>query len=159
MSDAPQAIRCKERELFGNIEDLFQFHANQFMDTLNGYEQSPELVYLSFVTHVERLKELYTDYILNNVENNSLIDATEIKQHFETIRLKYKLEQNYSLQSMLIKPIQRITRYPLLLQQLMEYSNESRKDMQAALDKMLTITREANDRVHLKNFEAADVTA
>lgn len=70
--------------------------------------------------------------------------------------MRYKLEQNHSLQSMLIKPIQRITRYPLLLSQLMVHSSEKRQ-MQLAYEKMLSITREANDRVHLKNFEESDV--
>jgi hypothetical protein len=58
---------------------------------------------------------------------------------------------------MLIKPIQRITRYPLLLSQLMVHSTEKR-EMQMAYEKMLSITREANDRVHLKNFEESDVS-
>lgn len=80
---APQSIRCKEKELFGNIEDLFQFHANQFIEALNTYERTPELVYCCFCTYVERLKDLYTAYILNNVENNSIIDLPEVKQHFE----------------------------------------------------------------------------
>lgn len=71
--------------------------------------------------------------------------------------MRYKLEQNHSIQSMLIKPVQRITRYPLILSLMMEHTTESRKDMQIALNKILNITREANDRVHLKNFEAADV--
>jgi hypothetical protein len=60
---------------------------------------------------------------------------------------------------MLIKPVQRITRYPMLLSQLMKYSTENRKEMQAALDSMVNIPRIANDRVHLKNFEDSDVSS
>lgn len=58
---------------------------------------------------------------------------------------------------MLIKPLQRVTRYPLILNTLMAHSTEKR-EMQTAYDKVMSITREANDRVHLKSFEEADVS-
>lgn len=64
-------------------EDLLNFHANQFVDALKTYEHSPELVYCCFCTYVETLKDIYTEYILNNEENSSLIAAPEVKQHFE----------------------------------------------------------------------------
>lgn len=80
---APQAIHGKESELFGNLEKLYDFHANKFVDALKNYEQNPELVYCCFCMFAETLKELYTEYILNNEENNALIGALEVKQHFE----------------------------------------------------------------------------
>lgn len=39
----------------------------------------------------------------------------------------------------------------------MVHSSE-KKEMQLAYEKILSITREANDRVHLKNFEEAHVS-
>lgn len=63
-NSAPVSIQCKEKELFGNIEDLFQFHANQFLDALKTYEQNPELVYCCFCTYAEKLKDLYTGFVL-----------------------------------------------------------------------------------------------
>ncbi|KAI6182062.1 Kalirin [Aphelenchoides bicaudatus] len=153
---APQALRCKERELFGNVEDLYQFHSNQFIEALNTYEQTPELVYCCFGTYFERLKDLYVEYLLNRAENSSLIDPPDVTQYFNAIQQRYNLEQHHSLQSMLIKPFQRITHYKLILEKLMEHSTESRKDIKLALDKIFSILREANDRDHLNKLEAAD---
>lgn len=85
---APASIQNKEKELFANLEDLHQFHAEQFLDALKSYEQNPEFIYSCFCTYMEKLKDLYTEYILNSEENNSLIVGLESQQHFEVIFLK-----------------------------------------------------------------------
>ncbi|KAI6208362.1 hypothetical protein M3Y96_00107200 [Aphelenchoides besseyi] len=152
-SSLPVSLQKKEREIFGNIENLYHFHAGQLYRALSGYEHNPEEVGCCFYAYVEQLKEHYTDYILNNEENSSIINQPETIAVFDEIQRRHGLEPNHSLQSMLIKPIQRITRYPMLLGQFMKYTVGNRKDMETALDSMLGIPRAANDRVHLKHFE------
>uniref|UniRef100_A0A1I8BRB2 PH domain-containing protein n=1 Tax=Meloidogyne hapla TaxID=6305 RepID=A0A1I8BRB2_MELHA len=72
-SMCPLSIRGKEREIFGNIEELYQFHSNE----LYSYEQNPEDVGYCFIAWMEKLKELYADYCLNKEENNYLICLPE----------------------------------------------------------------------------------
>jgi len=73
----PLAIRGKEREIFGNIEELYQFHSKIFLSELYSYEQNPEDVGYCFIAWMEKLKELYADYCLNKEENNYLICLPE----------------------------------------------------------------------------------
>lgn len=58
---------------------------------------------------------------------------------------------------MLIKPVQRITRYKLLLEQIMHHSRTHTEAMQDALNVVVSIPRVANDQMHLKSFEDAQV--
>uniref|UniRef100_A0A915MQR7 Uncharacterized protein n=2 Tax=Meloidogyne incognita group TaxID=654580 RepID=A0A915MQR7_MELJA len=76
-SMCPLAIRGKEREIFGNIEELYQFHSKIFLSELYSYEQNPEDVGYCFIAWMEKLKELYADYCLNKEENNFLICLPE----------------------------------------------------------------------------------
>lgn len=65
----------KERELFGNVESLYSFHADQFCAALKSYEQNPEDVGCVFFSFVEQLTVLYTEYILNNEESSAIINS------------------------------------------------------------------------------------
>lgn len=72
-NSCPAALRNKDAEIFGNIEELFTFHSETFLNALIAYEKNPEDVGFCFIEWTERLKELYSDYCLNKEENNQLI--------------------------------------------------------------------------------------
>uniref|UniRef100_A0A915NCS1 PH domain-containing protein n=1 Tax=Meloidogyne floridensis TaxID=298350 RepID=A0A915NCS1_9BILA len=131
----PLAIRGKEREIFGNIEELYQFHSKIFLSELYSYEQNPEDVGYCFIAWMEKLKELYADYCLNKEENNFLICLPEAISMFSEIREQHNLEPCQDLQSLVIKPVQRITKY------------------HNAYEIVLSIPKLANDRMHLKISE------
>lgn len=92
----PMAIRGKEHEIFGNIEELYQFHQKSdistflktfiifsiFLSELIAYERNPEDVGYCFIEWMEKLKELYADYCLNKEENNYLICLPETIKMF-----------------------------------------------------------------------------
>ena len=65
-----------------------------------------------------------------------------------------------SLDSYLIKPIQRITKYQLLLKDLLtccEETSETRSETRDALDVMMSVPKKANDAIHLSLLEGLDV--
>ncbi|XP_030265719.1 guanine nucleotide exchange factor DBS isoform X4 [Sparus aurata] len=62
-----------------------------------------------------------------------------------------KLEHKLGLDSYLLKPVQRITKYQLLLKELLKYSKgrEGCDDLQEALSSILGILKAVNDSMHL----------
>ncbi|CAB1346445.1 unnamed protein product [Coregonus sp. 'balchen'] len=62
-----------------------------------------------------------------------------------------KLEHKLGLDSYLLKPVQRITKYQLLLKELLKYSKgcEGSEDLQEALTSILGILKAVNDSMHL----------
>lgn len=61
-----------------------------------------------------------------------------------------KLGHKLPLPAYLLKPVQRITKYQLLLKDLLRYSDESKcgKELQQALDCMLIVLKCVNDSMH-----------
>lgn len=62
-----------------------------------------------------------------------------------------KLDHKLSLDSYLLKPVQRITKYQLLLKEMLKYSKscEGAEDLQEALSSILGILKAVNDSMHL----------
>uniref|UniRef100_A0A914I119 Triple functional domain protein n=1 Tax=Globodera rostochiensis TaxID=31243 RepID=A0A914I119_GLORO len=152
-SMCPMAIRGKEREIFGNIEELYQFHCSVFLGELVAYAMNPEDVGYCFIEWMEKLKELYADYCLNKEENNYLICLPETIKMFNDIREQNGIELSHDLQSLVIKPVQRVTKYHILLKELLKHCAKNSKEIKNAYEIVLSIPKLANDRMHLKSFE------
>ena len=61
-----------------------------------------------------------------------------------------------SLDSYLIKPIQRITKYQLLLKDLVSCCEDNRSETKDALDVMINVPKKANDAIHLSHLEGLE---
>lgn len=105
----PLALRGRRREIFSNIEEIYKFHEKIFLPELLKYETDPEGVGCSFTFHVDCLNELYTEYCTNKDtrDHKEIMDLPDFIQYFGKLRDKHSIE---NLPSMLIKPVQRITR-------------------------------------------------
>jgi triple functional domain protein len=57
----------------------------------------------------------------------------------------------------LIKPVQRITKYELLLQRLMSCCEESKGEVKEGYDLMCSVPKKANDAMHLSYLEELEV--
>lgn len=67
------------------------------------------------------------------------------------------------MDSYLLKPVQRITKYQLLLKELLKYSKgcDGSDDLQEALSSILGILKAVNDSMHLiaiTGYEVSDIT-
>uniref|UniRef100_A0A0N4ZX98 CRAL-TRIO domain-containing protein n=1 Tax=Parastrongyloides trichosuri TaxID=131310 RepID=A0A0N4ZX98_PARTI len=156
ISSLPGTLKGKEKEIFGNIEALTKFHSETFMKELEKYEENPEEVGNSFITWMDKLNELYTNYCVNKEQNNHIISMQECISFFNDVRQKNNLEHNKDLQSMVIKPVQRITRYRLMLEQLLKNAKSNIDEIKEAYDVVVDVPRRANDMIHLKRLEGYD---
>lgn len=53
--DVPQALRGKRAIIFGNIEKIFEFHSNYFLEELSRCENEPYKISQCFLSHVSKL--------------------------------------------------------------------------------------------------------
>ncbi|XP_008279259.1 guanine nucleotide exchange factor DBS isoform X4 [Stegastes partitus] len=144
----PSTLHSKKDILFGNMSEIYQFHKRTFLKELETYTDCPELVGRCFL---ERMKDLqiYEAYCQNKPRSESLWRQCSDCAFFQ--ECQKKLEHKLGLDSYLLKPVQRITKYQLLLKELLKYSKgcDGCDDLQEALSSILGILKAVNDSMHL----------
>uniref|UniRef100_A0A3Q1H7E7 Kalirin RhoGEF kinase a n=1 Tax=Acanthochromis polyacanthus TaxID=80966 RepID=A0A3Q1H7E7_9TELE len=111
VEEVPAGIANKEHVVFGNMQEIYDFHNNIFLKELVNYEQLPEDVGHCFVTWADKF-HIYVDYCKNKPDSSQLI-LEHAGTFFDDIQQRRGLAN--SISSYLIKPVQRITKYQLLL--------------------------------------------
>uniref|UniRef100_A0A8P4G4Y4 Uncharacterized protein n=1 Tax=Dicentrarchus labrax TaxID=13489 RepID=A0A8P4G4Y4_DICLA len=145
--DVPPGLNNKDDIVFGNIQDIYEFHNSIFLKELENYEQLPEDVGHCFVTWADKF-HMYVTYCRNKPDSSLLI-----QQHGEVQR-RHGLTN--SISSALIKPVQRITKYQLLLKELLACCEEGKGEIKEGLDVMLSVPKRANDAMHVSMLEGLE---
>lgn len=117
----------------------------------------PEDIGHCFVIYADQF-QIYVEYCKNK-ENSTkiLMEDSRFENFFEKLQRTDQLK--CSLDSYLIKPIQRITKYQLLLKDLLtccDETAETRSETRDALDVMMSVPKKANDAIHLSLLEGLD---
>ncbi|XP_041440176.1 guanine nucleotide exchange factor DBS isoform X3 [Xenopus laevis] len=143
----PSVLQNKKDVLFGNIEEICQFHNRIFLRELEYYRDYPELVGRCFLERMEDF-QIYEKYCQNKPRSESLWRQCSDAAFFQDCQRK--LDHKLSLDSYLLKPVQRITKYQLLLKEMLKYSKncEGAEDLQEALASILGILKAVNDSMH-----------
>ncbi|XP_072513532.1 guanine nucleotide exchange factor DBS isoform X4 [Salminus brasiliensis] len=144
----PITLHNKKDVLFGNMAEIYQFHNKTFLRELEAYTDCPELVGRCFLERMTDL-QIYEKYCQNKPRSESLWRQCSDCAFFQ--ECQKKLEHKLGLDSYLLKPVQRITKYQLLLKELLKYSKgcEGSEDLQEALSSILGILKAVNDSMHL----------
>ncbi|XP_064409238.1 triple functional domain protein isoform X3 [Latimeria chalumnae] len=152
VEEIPSGIVNKELIIFGNMQEIFEFHNNIFLKELEKYEQLPEDVGHCFVTWAEKF-QMYVTYCKNKPDSTQLI-LEHAGTYFDEIQQRHGLAN--SISSYLIKPVQRITKYQLLLKELLTCCEEGKGEIKDGLEVMLSVPKRANDAMHLSMLEGFD---
>ncbi|XP_028316644.1 triple functional domain protein-like isoform X3 [Gouania willdenowi] len=152
VEEIPPGILNKELTIFGNMQDLYEFHHNIFLKELEKYEQLPEDVGHCFVTWADKF-QMYVNYCKNKPDSTQLI-LEHAGNYFDEIQQRHRLANTIS--SYLIKPVQRITKYQLLLKELLTCCEEGKGEIKDGLEVMLSVPKKANDAMHLSMLEGFD---
>ncbi|XP_031701261.1 uncharacterized protein LOC116382385 isoform X1 [Anarrhichthys ocellatus] len=124
--DIPQDLRGKRGVIFGNLEKLYDFHSHYFLPELEACQREPGMVARCFLRHSESFG-LYALYS----KNKPLSDALILHRRHDIFKKKQQeLGDMMDLSSYLLRPIQRISKYSLLLQDMLALAGSYRpKDM------------------------------
>ncbi|CAI6350677.1 unnamed protein product [Macrosiphum euphorbiae] len=145
----PVILKGKSEVLFGNLESIHSFHNQFFLPALESCSSSIESVAVCFTDNREKLLQLYTYYCVNLTRSEELRETVgEDNPFFKACQ--EKLGHRLPLGAYLLLPMQRITKYQLLLKELLH--NEKNQNcitkLQKALDCMLLVLNNVNDNMH-----------
>ncbi|CAL7939051.1 unnamed protein product [Xylocopa violacea] len=141
-------------DLFSNIEDIYEFN-REFLKEIEKCNLDPVCVANTFIKHNSGFK-VYTEYCTNYPRTDAVL--TELMRQEETAQAfrerQTALHHALPLGSFLLKPVQRILKYHLLLENLSkeygadceqrENETEGRKAIEEALAAMTGIAKHIN---------------
>uniref|UniRef100_A0A3Q3K632 Kalirin RhoGEF kinase a n=1 Tax=Monopterus albus TaxID=43700 RepID=A0A3Q3K632_MONAL len=147
----PDDMKGKEKIVFGNIHQIYDWHRDFFVGELEkcleDHEHLPEL----FIKHERRL-HMYVIYCQNKPRSEFIV--AEYDTYFEGIQ--QDIQSRLAISDFLIKPIQRITKYQLLLKDFLKYSSKAGMDcekIEKAVDLMSQVPKLCNDMMNLGRLQ------
>ncbi|XP_039622090.1 proto-oncogene DBL isoform X2 [Polypterus senegalus] len=143
----PPLLRDKKSVLFGNMAEIYNFHSRIFLNALERCLETPERVGYCFLERKSNF-QMYEQYCQNKPRSELLWRQCSDSLFFQ--ECQKKLDHKLGLDSYLLKPIQRLTKYQLLLKELLKYSvsSEGSKELEEALEAMLQLLKSVNDSMH-----------
>nr|XP_032644350.1 LOW QUALITY PROTEIN: puratrophin-1 [Chelonoidis abingdonii] len=155
--DLPQDLRGKRSVIFGNLEKLYDFHSQYFLRELESCCNHPLRVSHGFLRHKDQFG-MYALYSKNKPKSDSLLAShgnTFFK--FKQVQLGDKMD----LASYLLKPIQRMSKYALLLKDLIKECGEAQEQelgyLRAAEEMVKFQLRHGNDLLAMDAIRDCDV--
>eukprot|EP00057_Strongylocentrotus_purpuratus_P017174 XP_011671648.1 PREDICTED: dynamin-binding protein isoform X2 [Strongylocentrotus purpuratus] len=138
--------------LFGNMEQVIEV-AESFLHDIDAAAEKPiedQLFGKIFMDHSRNLHEAYAQYCRNHDDASALLEKYEenpevqeyINQGLELVRQSTNC---WDLASFLIKPVQRILKYHLLIAELYKYTEEEHQDRSTLKLALSTMTEVATD--------------
>ncbi|CAF4786936.1 unnamed protein product, partial [Rotaria socialis] len=141
----PAGLVGLERVVFGNVQRIYEFHRDTFLPQLEQCIENPDILGRLFTTN--RFSP-YVRYCENKPRSEYIV--SEYHDYFEEIRKK--LGQKLLVSDLLIKPVQRIMRYQLLLKEILkstERMHDEPRAIRSALQVMIEVPRLANDMMNV----------
>ncbi|XP_029357658.1 rho guanine nucleotide exchange factor 25 isoform X2 [Echeneis naucrates] len=151
----PEDMKGKDRIVFGNIHQIYDWHKDYFLAELEKCVGDPDSLAQLFIKHERRL-HMYVVYCQNKPKSEHIV-SEYIETYFENLR--QQLGHRLQLNDLLIKPVQRIMKYQLLLKDFLKYYSKAGRDvveLQRAVDVMCFVPKRCNDMMNvgrLQGFE------
>ncbi|XP_061593328.1 guanine nucleotide exchange factor DBS isoform X2 [Cololabis saira] len=142
----PSSLENKRDVLFGNLPEIYEFHNKTFLMELEDCAEKPEFVGTCFLKRKEQL-QVYEKYCQNKPRSEVLWRHCGDSLFFQ--ECQKKLDHKLSLDAYLLKPVQRITKYQLMLKEMLKCSKgEGMIELEEALATVLDIIKSVNDSMH-----------
>ncbi|XP_035980643.1 rho guanine nucleotide exchange factor 25 isoform X2 [Fundulus heteroclitus] len=151
----PEDMRGKDRIVFGNIHQIYDWHKDYFLGELEKCVSDPDSLAQLFIKHERRL-HMYVVYCQNKPKSEHIV-SEYIETYFEDLR--QQLGHRLQLNDLLIKPVQRIMKYQLLLKDFLKYYSKAGRDvekLQKAVEVTCFVPKRCNDMMNvgrLQGFE------
>uniref|UniRef100_A0A7M4G1G5 Trio Rho guanine nucleotide exchange factor n=1 Tax=Crocodylus porosus TaxID=8502 RepID=A0A7M4G1G5_CROPO len=151
----PDDMKGKDKIVFGNIHQIYDWHRDFFLGELEKCLEDPEKLGSLFVKHERRL-HMYIVYCQNKPRSEHIV-SEYIDTFFED--LKQRLGHRLQLTDLLIKPVQRIMKYQLLLKDFLKYSKKANLDtteLERAVEVMCIVPKRCNDMMNVGRLQGFD---
>eukprot|EP00794_Sanderia_malayensis_P017293 gene17293-19023_t len=151
-SKTPEELKGKERLIFGNIEDIYEFHKNVVKKELEKLDNAPDRLANDFLK-MEKKWQMYVTYCQYKPKSMTLLHDY-LDTYFEEMRKKFG--HRSKLSDYLIKPVQRLMRYQVFFKEFVKYTNRAGLDsteLRKCLLMMKVIPKNANDMMNIGMLE------
>ncbi|XP_052021230.1 rho guanine nucleotide exchange factor 25 isoform X5 [Apodemus sylvaticus] len=151
----PESLRGRDRIVFGNIQQIYEWHRDYFLQELQQCLKDPDWLAQLFIKHERRL-HMYVVYCQNKPKSEHVLSEFG-DSYFEELR--QQLGHRLQLNDLLIKPVQRIMKYQLLLKDFLKYYRRAGMDteeLEQAVEVMCFVPKRCNDMMslgRLRGFE------
>uniref|UniRef100_A0A8C9XSG7 Pleckstrin homology and RhoGEF domain containing G4B n=1 Tax=Sander lucioperca TaxID=283035 RepID=A0A8C9XSG7_SANLU len=157
--DLPQDLRGKRGIIFGNVEKLWDFHSQYFLKELESCAHSPLSISSCFLRHEDQFG-MYALYSKNKPQSDALL-SSHGNEFFKNKQME--LGDKMDLASYLLKPIQRMSKYALLLKDLIKECSQSQEqelsDLRTAEEMVKFQLRHGNDLLAMDAIRGCDVSS
>ncbi|XP_003926531.1 rho guanine nucleotide exchange factor 25 isoform X7 [Saimiri boliviensis] len=151
----PESLRGRDRIVFGNVQQIYEWHRDYFLQELRRCLKDPDWLAQLFIKHERRL-HMYVVYCQNKPKSEHVVSEFG-DSYFEELR--QQLGHRLQLNDLLIKPVQRIMKYQLLLKDFLKYYSRAGMDtaeLEQAVEVMCFVPKRCNDMMtlgRLRGFE------
>ncbi|XP_034172293.2 rho guanine nucleotide exchange factor 38 [Osmia lignaria lignaria] len=153
-----EALGIDVTTLFGNIFEVIQV-AEELLDlilkAMKGCDEELQTIGPCFMKMAEKLKNVYVKYCGNHEAALALLKKYENNEEIMTVfnkgieSLRYQVAC-FDMSSILIKPVQRILKYPLILYELVKCTDDNHPDKRAVEEAWKTMTAVAS---HINEYK------
>ncbi|XP_068417446.1 rho guanine nucleotide exchange factor 25 isoform X1 [Eschrichtius robustus] len=152
----PENLRGRDRIVFGNIQQIYEWHRDYFLQELQRCLKDPDWLAQLFIKHERRL-HMYVVYCQNKPKSEHVVSEFG-DSYFEELR--QQLGHRLQLNDLLIKPVQRIMKYQLLLKDFLKYYSRAGMDteeLEQAVEVMCFVPKRCNDMMTLGRLRGFEV--
>ncbi|CAH1395165.1 unnamed protein product [Nezara viridula] len=110
----------RDKMVFGNIEAIYEWHRDSFLKALERCCEHPEELGSLFKRYERKLR-MYVIYCQNKPKSEYIV--SDFENYFEDLR--QKLGHKLQICDLLIKPVQRVMKYQLLLNNICKYTERA----------------------------------
>ncbi|KAJ8255282.1 hypothetical protein GJAV_G00203120 [Gymnothorax javanicus] len=147
----PEEMKGKDKIVFGNIHQIYDWHRDFFLGELEKCLEDHDHLAELFIKHERRL-HMYVVYCQNKPRSEYIV--AEYDAYFEEVQ--QEIDSRLTISDYLIKPIQRITKYQLLLKDFLKYTSKAGmdcQDIENAVDLMFMVPKRCNDMMNLGRLQ------
>lgn len=148
----PECMKGKDKIVFGNVHQIYDWHKDYFLGELKKCVSNPEQLAQLFIKHERRL-HMYVVYCQNKPKSECIV-SEYIDTYFEEIR--QQLGHRLQLNDLLIKPVQRIMKYQLLLKDFLKHyvkTGNQTEDLERAVEVMCFVPKRCNDMMNVARLQ------
>ncbi|XP_072539437.1 rho guanine nucleotide exchange factor 25 [Salminus brasiliensis] len=148
----PECMKGKDKIVFGNVHQIYDWHKDYFLGELKKCVSNPEQLGKLFIKHERRL-QMYVVYCQNKPKSECIV-SEYIDTYFEEIR--QQLGHRLQLNDLLIKPVQRIMKYQLLLKDFLKHyikTGNHTEDLERAVEVMCFVPKRCNDMMNVARLQ------
>uniref|UniRef100_A0A8C2CAI2 Trio Rho guanine nucleotide exchange factor b n=1 Tax=Cyprinus carpio TaxID=7962 RepID=A0A8C2CAI2_CYPCA len=151
----PDDMKGKDKIVFGNIHQIYDWHKDFFLGELEKCLEDPDRLAPLFIRQERRL-HMYIVYCQNKPKSEHIV-SEYIDTYFED--LKQRLGHRLQITDLLIKPVQRIMKYQLLLKDFLKFSKKAGLDtieLEKAVEVMCVVPKRCNDMMNVGRLQGFD---